>query len=103
MHWIRQRHELLARHAAPETRNPRSGLGRAYVPQQDVFCTIVPTSKTIGYGLRLLGERDVPEVRLVVQTDERFQSDEIERAARLFPEAKILVFRGGWKVRGPNL
>ncbi len=60
------------------------------------FCTIPPTTKTIGYGLRIMGEQDVPELKLFMAKSKNGDGparDEIELATRLFPEATILVYR----------
>jgi hypothetical protein len=89
LNWIQQRHELLARHIPPTTSDVPQRVG---VPPQPVFCTIPPTAKTAGYGLRLIGEPDNPEVRLYLGREEKSRHDELELAVQLFPEANIIVF-----------
>jgi hypothetical protein len=95
LHSIRQRHALLARHVAPQTRWPE-GVNTLRIRQRKLFCTIAPTSTNVGYGLRILGEPNVGEVKLFIRRDksgaiDSVRRDEIELAARLFPEANILV------------
>lgn len=96
MHWIRQRHEFLARHVAPQARMNPNDLRLVYQPQPFPFCTLGPKSKTLGHGLHLLGEQDRSSVRMYVREGERLQGDRIEQAARLFPEATIEVYLSGW-------
>jgi hypothetical protein len=95
LHSIRQRHALLARHVAPQRRLP-DVLNTLRIPQRKPFCTIAPTSANLAYGLRILGEPNVGEVKLFIRgykggTIDSVRRDEIELAARLFPEARIAV------------
>ena len=89
--WIRQRHELLARNIDPRAM-------KYWNAKPKPFCIIAPRVSSVGFGLHLLGERELPELKLFLGRNRKGhipgnQADEVELAARLFPEAKILAFR----------
>ena len=98
LNWIRERHQLLARHNATSAEQYVNRRARFGDPEPKPFLTIAPSSPSIGFGLRLFGETDVSHVRVFI-LDGGPEGDEIERAARLFPEATIKVYPGrSWSI-----
>jgi hypothetical protein len=80
---VQQRRELLAKY------QPQPKYMRRYA-----FGVIRPTSKTAGSDLHQLGERDLATLHLYLHLNKgsNFRPDEIERAAKLFPEATIYIY-----------